>query len=139
MTTLRFGQGHISIFCLVLSFLYGTSVRGGQPDREVDRLAAAYRAARTELERRAVSLDAIDAGVVARDRSVAVVDAVFGTTYAAKRPPKGSELEWGVVPFHPPLESGSDKAASGYIGWYLAFQFDSAGKLQDYYLSNVHK
>ena len=138
MTTLRFRLGHLWILCLVLSFLYGTSVTGAQPDKEVDRLAKAYRAARTEVERRALCIDAIDAGVVARDRSVAVVDAVFGTTYARKLP-RGSKLETGVVDFHPPLPSGSDAVASAHTGWYLAFEFDSTGRLQNYYLSNLHK
>ena len=87
------------MLCLVLSFLCGTSVRGAQPDKEIDRLAKAYRAARTEFERRAVCLDAIDAGVIAEGRSVAVVDAIFGTNDAGKLP-RGSELEAGVVDFH---------------------------------------
>jgi len=113
--------GHVWLFCLVLVFLSGTSIWGAQPDKEIDRLAKAYRVARTESERRAVCLDAIDAGVLARDRPVAIVDAIFGTTYAGKLP-RGDELETGVVDFHPPLLSGSEKAASGYIGWYLAFK-----------------
>lgn len=128
-----------TVLCLVLSFLCGTSVSGAPPDKEVARLAAAYRAARTEFERRTVCLDAIDAGIVARGRSVADVDAVFGTTFAKKLPGKGAGLEWGVVHFHPPLESGSDKKASGYIGWFLAIQFYSDGTLENYYLTNVHK
>ena len=134
----RFRLGRVWILCLVLSLLGSTSVKGAQPDKEIDRLAKAYRAARTEFERRAVCLDAIDAGVIARDRSVAVVDAIFGTTYARKLP-RGIELEKGVVDFHPPLLSGSDAVASAYIGWYLAFEFDSTGRLQTYYLSNLHK
>ena|ERR1700675_2698994 len=138
MMTPRFRVGHVWILCLVLGFMHSTSMSGAQPDKEINRLAKAYRAARTEFERRAVCLDAIDTGVVARDRSVAVVDAVFGTTYAGKLP-RGSELETGVVHFHPPLLSGSDRVASGYTGWYLAFEFDSTGRLQNYYLSNLHK
>jgi hypothetical protein len=135
----RFRLGHVWILCLVLSLLYGTSARGAQPDKEIDGLARAYRAARTEFERRAVCLDAIDAGVLARGRSVAVVDAVFGTTYARKLPPEGGGLETGVVDFHPPPPSPSDAVQVAYIGWYLAFEFDSDGRLQNYYLSNVHK
>jgi hypothetical protein len=134
----RFRVGHVWILCLVLSFLCGTSVRGAQPDKEIDRLAKAYRAARTEFERRAVCLDAIDAGVIADRSSVAVVDAIFGTTYARKLP-HGRELETGIVDFHPPSLSGSDSRASAYIGWYLAFKFDTAGKLENYYVSNWHK
>jgi hypothetical protein len=92
-----------------------------------------------ESERRAVCLDAIDAGVVARDRPVTVIDAIFGTTYAGKLPPAGGGLETGVVDFHPSPPSPGDARQAAYIGWYLAFKFDSAGKLQDYYLSNVHQ
>jgi hypothetical protein len=139
MTTRRFSLGRVWIPCLVLSVLYGASVGGSQPDLEVGRLAKAYRAARTESERRGVCLAAIDAGVIARDRSVAVVDAVFGTTYAAKRMPRAGTLEVGVVDFRPSPRSGSDAVASGSSGWYLAFEFDSTGTLQNYYLSNVHK
>jgi hypothetical protein len=135
----RFRLGHFWILCLVLSLLHDTSVRGAQQDKEIDRLARAYRAARTELERRTVCLEAIDAGVVARGRSVKVIDAVFGTTYARKRPPAGGELEWGFVDFHPLPPPPSDAMSAAYIGWHLAFQFDSAGTLQNYYLSNLHK
>jgi hypothetical protein len=135
----RFRLGHVWILCFVLILLHGTSVSGTWPDKEVERLARAYRAARTEFERRGVCLDAIDAGVVARGRSVAVVDAVFGTTYARKLPPEGGGLEKGVVDFHPSPPSRSDALQAAYIGWYLGFEFDSAGKLQNYYLSNVHQ
>ena len=138
MMNARFRVGHVWILCIVLGFLCDTSVKGAQPDKEIDRLAKAYRAARTESERRAICLDVIDAGVIARGHSVAVVDAIFGTNYAGKLPP-GSELAAGVVDFHPPLLSGSDRVSSGSIGWYLAFKFDSAGRLENYYLSNLHK
>jgi hypothetical protein len=134
----RFRVGHVWRLCLVLGFLYGTSVRAAQPDKEIDRLAKAYRAARTEFERRAVCLDAIDSGVIAQDRSVAVVDAIFGTTYASKLP-RGSELEKGVVHFHPQPPSPRNDVQVPYVGWYFAFKFDSAGRLQDYHLSNLHK
>jgi hypothetical protein len=74
-----------------------------QPAKDVDRLASAYRAARTEFERRAVCLDAIDTGVVARRRSVAVVDVVFGTTDARKLPPAAGDLRqafWSSILCH---------------------------------------
>lgn len=133
----RFRHAHVWILCLVLSFLNGKSV-SAEPDTKVDHFAGAYRAARTEFERRAVCLDAIDAGVVARGRSVTVVDAIFGTHYA-KKLPSGSEFESGVVYFHPLPPPPSDAMQAAHIGWYFAFEFDSAGMLQNYYLSNLHK
>lgn len=138
MRILGFRLGRIWILCLPLSLLYVTGVNGAQPDKEVDRLAKAYRAAQTELERRTVCLEVIDAGVVAQGRSVTVIDAIFGTTYA-KKLPHGSDLETGVVDFYPPRLSGSNAVASAHVGWYFAFKFDSTGSLQNYYLSNLHK
>jgi hypothetical protein len=137
-----FKVGHVWILCLVFSFLTGACASGAPPDKEkeIDGLAKAYRAALTEFERRAVCLDAIDAGVIARGRPVAIVDAIFGTNYARELP-SGRELEAGVVDFHPLPPPSSDRVAVayGHIGWYLAFKFDSNGTLQDYYLSNSHK
>lgn len=139
MMNLRSGPGHVWILGLVLSFLHGTSVRGQQPDKEIDRLAKAYRAARTEFERRAVCIEAIDAGVIAVGRPVAVVDAIFGTSYAKKRRPPLHELETGTVEFHPLPPPPRNDIQAAFVGWYFGFSFNSAGQLEDYSLSNVHK
>ena len=69
---------------------------------------------------------------------MAVVDAIFGTTYARKLP-RGAELEKGVVHFHPLPPSPRNDVQVPYVGWYFAFKFDSSGALQDYHLSNLHK
>lgn len=133
-----FKYGDVWILCLVLGLICGASVRAAQPEKEIDRLAKAYRAARTENERRSVCLAAIDAGVIAQGRSVAVVDALFGTSYARKLPPS-RKLETGFVAFHPSASSGSEALQTASIGWYFAFEFDSEGKLENYYVSNAHQ
>ena len=138
MMKARFRLGHVCLLCIVLSLLCAESARPEQLNINIDRLATAYREARTELDRRTVCLEAIDAGLVARGHSVAVVDAVFGTTYAKKLPPRG-KIEWGVVEFHPLPPPPNDAMAAARIGWYLAFEFDSSGGVQNYYLSDVHK
>jgi hypothetical protein len=137
----RFRVGHVWMLCLVLSFLCGTSLTGAQPDKEIDRLAKAYRAARTEFERRTVCREAIDAGVIAEGRSVAVVDAIFGTAYAKKLPRVGTGLDAGVVRFHPlpPPPSSGPHIQAATTGWFFVFEFDSAGRLESYYLTNLHK
>jgi hypothetical protein len=56
-----------------------------------------------------------------------------------KLPPASGGIETGVVDFHPLPPPPSDAVASAHVGWYLAFEFDSTGKLQNYYMSNVHK
>ena len=131
---------HLWIVSVVFSLLAGAWALGAQQDKEneINRLAKSYRAARTEFDRRAVCLDAIDAGIIARGRPVGVVDRIFGTNYAKDLPP-GSELEIGGVYFRTQLPSTTDTAQVARVGWYLSFKFDSKGALQDYYLSNLHK
>jgi hypothetical protein len=137
MMNSRFRLGYVWTLCFVLIFLNGTSAQRTQPDdKEIDRLAKAYRAAHTEFERRAVCIEAIDAGVIAVGRPVAVVDAIFGTTYAKRLPPP-RDLEMGVVDFHPLPPPPRNDVQAGHIGWYFGFSYDSAGRLKDYSLSNV--
>jgi hypothetical protein len=139
MMKARFKLGHVWLLCIVLSLVCAESARPEPQDININRLARAYREARTDLERRTVCLEAIDAGLVARGHSVAVIDAVFGTTYAKKLPPTGSKVEWGVVEFHPLPSPPSDATSAAHMGWFLAFEFDSSGAVQNYYLSNLHK
>jgi len=87
------------MLCLVLSFLCGTSVRGAQPDKEIDRLAKAYRAERTNLSGELLCLDAIDAGV-SRRSFCAVGDAIFARL-RQEVATCGAGLHAGFVDFHP--------------------------------------
>ena len=122
MMKARFRLGQFWLLCVVVSLLCAESARPEQQDLIIDRLARAYREARTDFDRRTVCLEAIDAGLVARGHSVAVVDAVFGTTYAKRLPPPGGELEWGTVDFHllpppatrwrPPTSVGISRSSS---------------------------
>jgi hypothetical protein len=138
MMKARSRLGLIGLFCIVIGPLLAEGAGLKQQDTNIGRFAREYREARTELQRRAVCLEAIDAGQIARGNSVAIVDAVFGTT-CAKKLPTGREPEWGVVEFHPlPLLPG-DAMSAAHAGWYLAVEFDSSGAVQNYYLSNVHR
>jgi hypothetical protein len=143
MTRLWINSKHIRILCLVCILLMGVGSGRSQTskDEEVDRFAKAYRTAKTDLERRTLCLEAIDAGVIARGHNVAVVDRIFGTHYA-KKLPSGVEFETGTVDFHPqpvPQETGDRYSAHDFVGWFLAFRFGSDGSLEDYYLTNLHK
>jgi len=140
MMNSRFRLGHVWTLCFVLIFLNGTSAQRPKPDdKEIDRLAKAYRAAHTEFERRAVCIEAIDTGVIAVGRPVAVVDAIFDTSYVKQRRPPLHELENGIVEFHPLPPPPRNDVQAAHIGWYFGFSFDHAGTLEDYSLSNVHK
>jgi len=106
----------------------------------MQEFAKKYKMAGSERARLDVCIDAINQGLVCRDGPVGNIDQIFGTTYSKKIPRKKGSMETGVVRFADiPVASQSEEFARGYSGWYLAFDFDYQGVIQNYYLSNVHK
>ena len=104
----------------------------------VEELRRRYEAAGTEHERRAVCLQAIDQGAIYRGGPVSTLDAIFGTRFAADLPRAG-ETQSATVDFVPFVPSPDPSIAAGHTGWYLAIQYDAAGRLGNYYLTNLHK
>lgn len=109
----------------------------------VTELQRLYRAAGSEQERRAVCLRAIDEGAVYRGGSVANVDQIFGTHFASDLPAagqikSGKPILFATQPSPSPRPDGFAEAVP-YVGSYLAVDYDHEGKVQYYYLSNLHK
>lgn len=63
----------------------------------------------------------------------------FGTHFAEDLPATTESKRIAVVDFVPFVASPNESVAAGHFGWYLAFEYDSKGKIQNYYLSNLHK
>jgi hypothetical protein len=103
-----------------------------------------YEAAKSQSERRAVCLRAIDEGAIHRGVAVSAIDEIFGTRLASE-PRSGNEaIRQGIVRFAdqivvPPGPSGKVESGVGYVGWYLALDYDRSGAIQNYYLTNLHK
>jgi hypothetical protein len=98
-----------------------------------------YEAARSEPERRAVCLRAIDEGVIRRNGPVSSIDAVFGTRFASKLPTREEGISMATVDFVA-VEPGPDKSeAAARKGWFMAVAYDYNGDIQNYYLTNLHK
>jgi hypothetical protein len=102
-----------------------------------------YRSARSEFERRTLCLQAIDGGAVYKGGPISSLDEVFGTNFGSQLPTQTEVRRVGVVHFV--LENASEPSsepssvARGYSGWYLAVGYDHNGRIQDYYLTNLHK
>lgn len=103
-----------------------------------------YQAAKSENERRAVCLRAIDEGLIHSGGPVSLIDEIFGSRFAEKLP-KGQEPSRSDAVYFTPQASSTPKPdarvtqASDYVGWYLGLQYDQQGNVLKYYLSNVHK
>jgi hypothetical protein len=103
-----------------------------------------YQAAKSESERRAVCLRAIDEGLIHSGVHISLIDEVFDTHFAEKLPTGQVPSQGAAVNFAPqapstPKSDGGVMQASDYVGWYLALQYDQQGNVLKYYLSNVHK
>jgi hypothetical protein len=107
----------------------------------IQNIAKEYNAANSEKRKLGICIDAINSGVLCRGCKVNVIDLIFGTDYSSRLPQKGRSMAVGVVNFlERPIESMADSAVSAPIrGWYFAFEYDHAGTIQNYYLTNLHK
>jgi hypothetical protein len=126
--------------CFTVLCLAFASVAQSPSENKMRDFAKNYQAADSERKKLLLCLDAIDQKLVYRGGPVASIDQLFGTDYHKRVPAKGQPMETGVVHFatQPPPPPSNDIAAA-YIGWYLVFEFDSQGKIQNYYLTDYHK
>lgn len=95
-----------------------------------------YKAAKSEHERRAIALRAIDQGTIRPGAPVSNTDEIFSTRFAQASSP-------GVVLFADqvsvlPNPAGRAEAV-GYVGSYLDLTYDAKGIIQSYRISNLHK
>jgi hypothetical protein len=105
----------------------------------VTELQRLYRAAGSEQERRAVALRAIDEGAVYCGGPIANLDRIFGTHSEL---PATGQIKSGIpILFATQPSAGSDRVAEAipFVGSYLIVKYDHDGKVQYYYLSNLHK
>jgi hypothetical protein len=118
---------------------------GESPVREsgeetLEVLQKKYRRASTEREKLELCIAAINREVIHRGCPVKDVEALFGTSLTEEGlPEKGAPMARGVVDFGKFLKPPADDVAGGWEGWYLVVIFDHVGKVQNYYLSNLHK
>lgn len=109
----------------------------------VTELQRLYQSARSEQERRAVALRAIDEGAVYRGGPVANLDQIFGTRFALELPAAGKIKSGKPILFaaQPSSVARPDGVVEAipYVGSYLAVEYDHEGKVQYYYFSNLHK
>lgn len=119
-----------------------TDNNAGSPPA-IAELRRLYQAAQSEQERRAVCLRAIDEGLIYRDGPVSNLDQIFETHFASDRPAEGQVKKGMPVNFADQLSPipRSDGQSEGvpFVGSYLGVEYDHAGKIRYYYLSNLHK
>ena len=112
-----------------------------EPDME--ELKKLYNSARSEPERRAVGLRAIDEGAIRQGAPVSNIDRIFGSNFASDLPASKDthQRQWILFADQPkilPSQRGV-QPATAYVGWYLRFEYDSDARIQSYFLSNLHK
>jgi hypothetical protein len=98
-----------------------------------------YQTAKSQYERRAVCLRAIDEGIIHRGGRISSIDEVFDSRFSQTMPTKkeGKRIaNIAFVPFVPIQEPG---VAAGEVGWYMNFEYDNQGIVQNYILTNLHK
>jgi hypothetical protein len=103
----------------------------------------AYSDAKSEQEKRAVCLRTIDDGLIGVGKNVAVIDKIFSTNFESEMPVATERVKRKSLLFAEqasiPQVPGKLNDSVAYVGSYLAVEYDSAGSILNYYLSNIHK
>jgi hypothetical protein len=126
-------------FCFAVLCFGLASVAQVPIKNKMQDCAKSFKEATSEQKRLQLCIDAINQGLIYRGGPVGNIDQIFGTDFSKKVPTAGQPLTRGVVDFVNPLPPPSDAVAAAHTGWYLAFEFDYQGSIQNYYLSNLHK
>ena len=98
-----------------------------------------YEAASSEYERRKACMQLINERGIARGTLISSVDSIFNTHFAENLPGKKERIRPAKVFFSPQPTPGDLSEGFINVGWYLAIEYDWTGRVQGYYLSNLHK
>jgi hypothetical protein len=98
-----------------------------------------YKAAQSEVQRRATCLEILDRKLVIRGNNISIIDNIFGESFSANLPDKNELTTIGKVFFSPQPQNDDPTVSTPNIGWYLAVEYDWKGQLNDFYLSNTYK
>jgi hypothetical protein len=110
----------------------------------VQELRRLYEAGKSQYERRAVCLRAIDEGLIRRGAPVSTIDEIFGTRFASDLPTKEETTRETLIKFAdqfspPPVPEGHVTQGVASVGWYIAIDYNYDGAIQNYFLTNLHK
>jgi hypothetical protein len=98
----------------------------------LEALKHAYWGAKTQYERRAIALRAIDEELVGQGTPIRAVDEIFGTRCRVKGHPGSCIVEF--LSLHEIEKEGEVKRREYEKGWYMSVQFDTDGKISCYEL-----
>jgi hypothetical protein len=106
--------------------------------KTVEIFAQKYQKAASAEEKRAVCIEAIDAGIISRGVNIEKIKKIFGKDFDAELKLSEDGSGYGIVDFIPTV-SGKDGEAASHEGWYLKVEYDKKKLIQKYYLTNLHK
>jgi hypothetical protein len=84
-------------------------------------------------------IDLIDKGVIARGVSYQFLKGIFGDNLWIASGRVGIERAVIRLRFSPQTHSKDGTGATSWVGWYLHLEFGASGKLENYWLSDLHK
>lgn len=137
----------LSLCCCVAAQKQGTqqsTTSELQPDEgkekvSITELRRLYETARSEYDRRTVCLRAIDAGAIYRTGSISSMDEIFGAHFSVRLPTRKEAKRVARIEFVPFVPSPDQTMAARDAGWFMEFEYDYNGEVQNYFLSNIHK
>jgi len=127
----------MKLILVAMGFAMASSCLGSQ-DGDIERLAARFKKASSEIARRDMCITAMDSGLISVGMRIQDIDRLFGTELSKSIPKKRGDAETGFIDFAPQASSPSGTEQVAYVGWYLSVEFDGRGFVLTYYITNAH-
>jgi hypothetical protein len=116
----------------------GHSSPSDTPPTSVAELRQLYEKRKTAEDGRLICLRALDGRLIQTFGPVSAIDGVFGTSFASQLPTRKEGKRIAKIDFVSPTGS-SEPVGTSASSWFLSVEYESAGTVRDYYLSNVPK
>jgi hypothetical protein len=108
------------------------------PTDPVDSFALKYKKAKTEIQKRTVAIELIDAGLLYSESPIDDIKKVFQNDFE-EQGADGHGHKLAIVRFVHPKRPSNPIAAAEITGWFLSLTYREDGTIVHYYLSNESK
>lgn len=127
---------YLAIGAAILINAFGAAY--ASPTNTLDGFVLKYKMAKTEIQKRTVAIDLIDAGLLYYGSPIDDVKKVFLGDFE-ECGADSVNTRRAIVHFVPPKHSSEPMASAVWTGWYLSLTYREDGSVLRYYLSNENK
>jgi hypothetical protein len=126
------------LLLIVIILTTSSCINAAPPDASLEQFISRYKQAKTEIQKRTVCIDLIDADLLYEGANIDEIEQVFKNDFEDMgTDDRGNRI--AIVHFVPPTRSTNQIASDISTGWFLSMSFQKNGTIVHYSLSNEGK